>query len=453
VLAVILIVVSLAYFNNLIDKNLQISFVGSAFLGLGGLVIFVGLLAGIYPAFVLSSFRPLKVLKGNLTSHAGGKGIRSGLIVFQFCISIALVIGTVVMRQQMKFISEKNLGYDKEQLLVLEGDFHMKPKLTRTLVAEFKRMPSIVSAAGSLSMPSIGGTYPQQYRSDASPDIWTMRTMYGGDQFAEVMGFELLNGKFFSDTTNDSLSAIINESALKMMGLKDPIGKKITFIEQTYASGEETSFTIVGVIKDFHFETLHKEIRPLVIQSNEIIYSRMSYIVARIKPGSNVEAIAQLEAKWKELVPGSPFQLRFVDTVLDNLYQKEQRTGKIFTLFTGLSIVVACIGLLGLSAFTVSLRAKEIGIRKIVGADVRDVLILLSKDFTWMILIAFALAAPMAWYVMEVWWLQGFAFRISISGWSIVLSGLAVMLMAWLTIGYQAIQAALHNPVDSLKHE
>lgn len=353
----------------------------------------------------------------------------------------------------MNFLNQKDLGYDKEHLVVIEGDFHIKPNFTRTLVTEIRRIPQVLSAAGSLSMPVIGGVYPQQYRSEFSSEINSIHTMYAGDKFAEVMDFKLLEGNLFSEKTNDSLSVILNESAVKTLSLADPIGKKITFIEQTYGSGEQTTFTIVGVIKDFHYETLHKEIRPLVIQSNEIIFSRMSYVVARIKAGENESAISMIESRWKDLAPGMPFQFRFVDNVLDAHYKKEKRMEKIFTLFSGLSIFVACIGLFGLSAYTAGLRTKEIGIRKVFGAGVGDILILLSKDFTKMVSISFLLATPIALYVMETWWLQGFAFRIQISVWTVVAAGLSALLVAWFTVGYQSVKAAVRNPMRSLRNE
>ena len=357
------------------------------------------------------------------------------------------------MKQQTKFLKEKDLGYDKELLVVIEGDFHMKPNFTRTLIKEIEQLPEVASTAGSLSMPSFGGTFPQQYRSADSPEIRSIHTMEIGDQFAEAMGFQLLEGKLFSQNTNDSLSVILNESAVKTFGLSNPIGKKITFIEQTYGSGEMTTFTIVGVIKDFNYKTLHETISPLVMQSNEIIFSRISNIVARLAAGSGATAISKIEMKWKELAPEMPFQFRFVDSVLESHYQKEKRTEKIFSLFSGLSILVACIGLFGLSAYTANLRTKEIGIRKVFGASAKDILVLLSTGFSKMILISFLLATPASWYIMERWWLQGFAFKVEINIWTIMAAGIAALLLTWITVGYQSLKAAQMNPVDSLRSE
>lgn len=452
-LAAILIVISLPYFNLLTDKNLQLAFNTQTFLGFIILVIGLGLLAGLYPSFVLSSFKPVNVLKGNFTATSKGKWIRSGLVVFQFWISISLVICTLIMQQQTKFLGQKDLGYNKEALLVIEGDFHMKPNFTRNLVEEINRLPQVLSAAGSLSMPSMDGIYPQQYQSEDSPEIRSMHTMYIGDEFAETMGFKLLDGKLFSVATNDSVSVILNESAVKTFGLSNPIGKKITFIEQTYGSGERTTFSIIGVIKDFHYRTLHEAVNPLVIQSNEIIFSRMSYVVVKIKQGNYVEAISQIESKWKELAPDMPFRLRLVDTVLEAHYQKEKRMSKIFTLFSCLSIFVALIGLFGLSAYTASLRTKEMGIRKVFGAGIVDVFLLLTRGLARTVLISFLLAAPISWYLMETWWLRGFAFRIQISVWTILGVGIAALAIALVTVTYQSVKAATTNPTRSLRNE
>ncbi len=452
-LSILLIIVALPYFNLLVEKNLQIRFTLQTIFGFIVLTITLGLLSGLYPSFILSSFKPVSVLKGNFTATSKGKWIRSGLVVFQFWVSITLIICTLVMLQQSKFISQKDLGFNKDELLVIEGDFHMKPQFTRHLVEEIKQLNQVVSVAGSLSMPSMGGIYPQQYQSEASPEVRSMHTMEIGDEFAETMGFKLLDGNMFSASTNDSLSVILNESAVKTFGLSNPIGKKITFIEQTYRSGERITFTVIGVIKDFHYKTLHEKITPLVIQSNEVIFSRMSYVVARLKPSANAKTIAQIEAKWKDLAPNSPFQFRFLDDVVESNYRKEERMGKVFALFSGLSIFIALIGLLGLSTYTASLRSKEIGIRKVFGAGILDVFFLLTRGFTGTVLISFLLAIPISWYIMETWWLRSFAFRIQISTWTILGVGFASFAVVFITVCYQSVKASVTNPMYSLRNE
>jgi putative ABC transport system permease protein len=452
-LAVLLIIISLPHFNLLTDKNLQIAFNSQTAFGLAVLIFVLSLLAGLYPSFVLSSFKPVNVLKGNFTATPKGKWIRNGLVVFQFWISISLVICTLVMQQQTTFLSQKDLGYDREALMVIEGDFHMKPDFTRSLVEEINRMPQVQSAAGSLSMPAMDGIYPQQYQSEDSPEMRSIHTMAIGDGFAETMGFTLIDGKLFSAETNDSLSVILNESAVRTFGLSNPIGKKITFIEQTYGSGERTTFTIIGVIKDFHYRTLHEEVNPLVVQSNEVIYNRMSYVVAKVKPGNYKEAVLQVELKWKELAPDMPFRLRAVDNLLEAHYQKEERMSKIFMLFSSLSIFIALIGLFGLSAYTASLRTKEMSIRKVFGASMVDVFFLLTNGFTRTVLFSFLLAAPFSCYLMETWWLRGFAFRIQISVWTILGVGFAALAVALVSVMYQSVKAGMTNPMRSLRNE
>ena len=452
-LGAMLIAVLLPYFNQFTERNLHVGLGIQVSIGLIIIAVVLGIIAGIYPSFVLSSFKPVTVLKSNFTATSNGKWIRNGLVIFQFCVSITLVICTLIMQKQMHFISQKDLGYDKEHLVVIEGDFHMKPNFTRILVKELKQIPQVVSAAGSLSMPSMSGIYPQQYRTKHTPEIKTIHTMYAGDEFAEVMGFKLIEGNLFSENTNDSLSVILNESAVKNFGLTNPIGEKITFIEQTYGSGEQTTFTIVGIIKDFHYKTLREEIQPLVIQSNEIIFSRMSFVVARLKQGANIAAIPLIQSKWETLAPNIPFQFRFVDNILADHYRKEERMSEIFALFSSLSIIVACIGLFGLSAYTASQRVKEIGIRKVFGAGVSNIFLMLSMDFTKLILISFFLAAPVSVYIMNKWWLQDFPYRIQISPMTIIVSGFAAILLTWLTVGYQSLKASIQNPVKSLRNE
>jgi putative ABC transport system permease protein len=444
---VLIVVYSLPLFNEISSKDFSLEPDSNFVTALFGLVCFITLLAGIYPAMALSSFKPASVLRGNNSTGHSGRWFRNGLVIFQFCMSILLIIGTLVIYQQVKFISEKNLGYNKQHLLIVEGDFHMKPVFTKTFIEKVRKLSQVVSAAGSLSMPSEGGIYPQQYRCESMQAIQSIPTMYIGDHYAEVMGFEKTLGNLFSENTNDSLSVIVNETAVRTLGLTDPIGKQITYVEQTYGSGETTIFTIAGVIKDFNFKSLHENIEPLIIQSNEIIFSRMAYAVVRLQPGSSADALESIQSIWQRMDPEAPLQFKFMDNVLNDLYHRERHTGKIIALFSVLSIIVASIGLFGLSAYTASARSKEIGIRKVVGARSFDILILLSKDFSKVVVIAFAIAAPLGWYAMEQWWLSLFAFRIQITIWTLLPAGACALLVAWLTVGFHALKAAIRTPI------
>ena len=413
----------------------------------------VGLLAGIYPSFMLSSFNPIVVMKGTFTSSQKGKWIRNGLVVFQFWISIVLMIGTLVIQQQMKFMEGKSLGFDKEHVLVVEKVFNLQQQGT-TFIEEVRQMPEVLNAAGSWAMPGSEGDFSGiQFRPEGSSEILTTKTMVVVDGLGETLGMELKEGRWYSDQTNDSLSIMVNEATVKVMGLENPIGRKLVQIQEREEGNITVTFTITGVIKDFNFISLRDNVTPLVIQSNESYGGGIGYIAVRIKPGETASAIQALEGKWKKFAPEQTFKFSFLDQRLDQQYKAEQQTGKLFGVFSGLAIFVSCIGLFALSAYITSLRTKEIGVRKVLGASVSSVVILLSKDITRIVLVAFLMAVPVAWYVMENWWLQNFAYRIGVSVWMIVASGAAAIITAWITVSYQSIKAAIANPVKSLRSE
>lgn len=273
------------------------------------------------------------------------------------------------------------------------------------------------------------------------------------DRMPEVLGLELLEGKWFAEGTNDSLNIVLNESAVKVMGFDNPIGRKLNNIRQTPTGNISLEFTIIGIVKDFNFQSLRDQVIPLVIQNSSSFGGGMVYVMARVKPGQIQTAIETAEAKWRELAPEQPFKFTFLDQDINAKYEADQRTGKLFAVFSGLAIFVACIGLFALSAYTASLRTKEIGIRKVLGASVSKILILLSMDFTKMVLISFVLAIPVAWFVMESWWLQNFAYRIQISIWTFLIAGASAFLVAWITVSFQSIKAAIKNPVQSLRSQ
>jgi len=444
----------LPFFNNLTERHLHLSFDISSVFGLMALTAFVGLLAGIYPSFVLSSFNPVVVMKGPFTGSQKGKWMRNGLVIFQFWISIVLMIGTLVIQQQMKFMDEKALGFDKEQVLVVERCFNLKAQQAKTLVEEVSRMSEMQSAAGSFALPGQEGDFfGIQFRPEGSSEILTTKSMVIADDLGETLGLELKEGRWFSKETNDSLSIMLNEAAVKLIGWNDPIGRKLVNMQQTPKGNVAVTYTLTGIIKDFNFISLRNPVTPLVIQSNEGFGGGTGYILARVRPHQIPSAIKSIEAKWKEIAPDQSFKFSFLDENLNTQYKSEQQTGKLFAVFSGLAIFVACIGLFALSAYVTSLRTKEIGVRKVLGASVSGVVFLLSKDFTKMILFSFLLAVPVAWYVMENWWLQNFAYRIQINLWIILISGASAFCIAWITVSYQSIKAAIKNPVTSLRSE
>jgi len=453
-MAVVVVVFILPHFNYLTERHLRLSFDITTILSLCALTAFVGLLAGIYPSFVLSSFNPVVVMKGTFTGSQKGKWIRNGLVIFQFWISIILMIGTLVIQQQMKFMDEKALGFDKEQVLVVERCFNLKTQQAKTLVEEVRRMPDVQRAAGSFAIPGQEGDFfGIQFQPAGSTEILTTKSMVIADDLGETLGFELKEGRWFSKETNDSLSIMLNEAAVKVMGFSDPVGRKLVNMQQTPNGNVAVTYTITGVIRDFNFISLRNQVTPLVIQSNEAFGGGIGYILARVKPFQIPSAIKSVEVKWKEMAPDQPFKFSFLDENINAQYKSEQQTGKLFAVFSSLALLVACIGLFALSAYITSLRTKEIGVRKVLGASVSDVVILLSIDFTKMILVSFLFAVPVAWYVMENWWLQNFAYRIQINLWIILISGTSALFIAWITVSFQSIKAAIKNPVNSLRSE
>ena len=281
---------------------------------------------------------------------------------------------------------------------------------------------------------------------EGSSERLTTKSMVIDDDFASVMGLKIIEGRGFSKETNDSLSLILNETAVKSYGLTDPVGKRLRL------NGNGDYFTIIGVVKDFNFQSLHDPITPLTIRSNENFVGGVAYTFVRVKGRDVQSVVAGIENTWKTLAPGEPFKYVFLNENLRAQYEKEKLAGKIFSMFSGLAIIIACVGLFGLAAYTANQRTKEIGIRKVLGASMPSVVVMLSKEFTRLVLIAFLLATPFAWYFMDRW-LQGFAYHIELEAWVFIVSGVSALVIAWLTVSYQSIKAAIANPVKSLRSE
>lgn len=451
-LAVCLTLVALPFFNELSDTVLRLEFNLATLSLFFVATIFISLAAGIYPAFVLSSFQPVKVLKGNFVGTSKGKWLKDGLVAFQFWIAIILVSCTWVLYQQIRFLGEKDLGYNPEKLLVIEGTFHMDANFTKPYLDRVRKIAEVQSVAGTLWMPSFQGGWQDEYRTQESSQVHTFTRGVVGDELLKVAQFELLKGAFFQPTTHDSLSVVLNESAVKALGLEDPVGKKLIMLEHDEGQLTELSFTIKGVVKNFHFGTLHSEIQPLVLQSNEKFFGRVGSIALRIDGGNMINTIAQLEESWNELIPDRPFNFRFVDDVLDESYQKEKKLGTVLTLFSSLSILISIIGLLALSVYATQLRKKEMGIRKVLGATTQNLLLLLSKDFTKIICIAILFATPVAWILMNNW-LENFAYHIELHWWIFPITGIGTLIMTWVMVSLQTRKAASSNPVEALKDE
>lgn len=449
-----IVYMALPSFNNLVDKTLEITLNGSIIIPLtAAYAVVVGLLAGSYPAFALSSFNPVSVMKGGLRTSKSSAWLRNGLVVFQFAISIILICGTLIVKNQIDFMSALDLGYDKEQLVIIErvGTLNQENSDQReAFIREVQSLPE-VSAAGGSSLIPINQYFGFQLLPPGGAEVVTTNAMTADDDYASTMGFEIVNGRGFSRDFNDSLSLLINERTAELLGVDDPIGMKLRNTNVNAPEGVE--FEVIGVVKDFHYMSLRDEISPFVILSTEsAAFGGVGFITARINGDNISNTIASLEDKWKRFSPEDPMKYKFMDDELDQQYKSEANSGKIFGIFAALGILIACVGLFGLAAYMAGLRTKEIGVRKTLGASVGGVVFLLSKDFTKLILIALVISVPLSYYFMNEW-LSSFAYRTSIGADIFIIAGAAAILIAWLTVSFQTMKAALVNPVKSLRSE
>jgi putative ABC transport system permease protein len=445
VLALLLAGVLFPAFNQLTDKRLSLSWHQPSFwLLLLGLLGTVGLLAGSYPALFLSSLNPVRVLKGALQFGKGAQLFRRGLVVFQFVLSMLMIVGTVVIYQQLQYIQTKNLGFNRENLIRIPGEGELADKYTK-FKEELLQMPGIQSVSHIQTSPVKNGNTTdgvQWVGKDPSAAIQFNNTWVGYD-FAKTMQVKLKGGRDFSPAFGtDSNNYLINQAAAERIGYKNPVGQPLTF---GYKSG-----TIIGVVEDYHFNSLHTAIRPLIIRLAET----RSYgnILIRTQPGQTSQALSSLEALCQKRNPKFPFTYSFVDADYQKLYKSETVVGTLATVFAYLAIFIACLGLFGLAAFTAEQRTKEIGVRKVLGASVSSIVALLSKDFLKLVLISIVIASPIAWYAMNRW-LQDFAYKIDIEWWVFALAGLLAVGIALLTVSLQSVKAALMNPVKSLQSE
>ena len=457
VVAVILVAVLLPLFNQVAGKHLamDVFFKQYIWLYLLLLSLVTGLLAGSYPAFYLTSFNPVSVLKGNsfLKSNFGAVLIRNGMVVFQFTVSTALIICTLVVYNQLKYNQTKDMGLDKENVVIIPNADRLGTG-AEALRQQYSSMPQVEWASISTSVPS-KNTFGDFYVPDAgdnnehtAKDI-ALSSFMVDEYFVPVLKFKVLKGRNFSRDFNDSTSVILNQAAVKQIGWKNPLGKYLT-----YPGNQNQRFKVIAVVKDFNISSLHDTISAVALfhSSSKTYRANTSYITVRVKPGDMSGTLKNLQDKWKSFVPDVPFEYSFLDNEFDALYRSDERMGAIFTVFTSLSIFVACLGLFGLAAYTAERRTKEIGIRKVLGASVSGVVAMLSVDFAKLVAIATILAFPVAWYAMNKW-LQDFAYRITISWWLFALAGCIALLIAMATVSFQSVKAAVANPVKSLKSE
>ena len=460
VLAVGIAYALLPLFNTLSQKSLILPLAEPLFYG--GLILaalLVGVLAGLYPSFFLSAFKPVNVLKGNVALGMKSGRIRSTLVVFQFVISILLVIGTFTVDRQLNYIQNKKIGFEKDQVIVIKDAYALSENL-QAFKSEVLRNSFIESGTISGYLPVSGtwrndntfwpeGTQPTE-ENMVGLQNWTVDYDY-----LKTLGMKIKAGRFFSEEfPSDSTAIVINEAAVKQFNLEpDPLGKKISTFSGTNPDGSPdvnsiVSLTVVGVVEDFHFESLKQHISPLAF----FLKASNGSVAFRFKANDTQDVIAAIEKTWTRLAPGQPFQYSFLDEDFGRMYSAEQRLGKVFVIFAGLAIVIACLGLFALTSFTAEQRTKEIGIRKVLGASVGSIVILLSKEFGKLIIIAFLIAIPLAWYGVS-WWLDNYVYKVEVGVLVYVLAGLVSFLIAWATMGYQSIKAAMSNPVNSLRSE
>lgn len=453
VVALALVAAMLPYFNQLAAKNIKLNLLANPWLlpGLLLLVLITGLLAGSYPAFYLSSFKPIQVIKGKLAAGFKTSRLRSGLVVFQFAISIILIIATIVIYKQLHFIQSHKPGFNRQQVMVIHNSTPLGNKV-KAFREEVVKLPGVDNATISGYLPTNSWRNDNPVFADPTLDqkrAVSMQTWDVDEQYIPTLGMEMVAGRNFSkDFATDSSGIIINEAALRLLGFTDPIGKPLYFMRDLNNKDDVSALHIIGVVKNFNFNSMRQQVTPLALMLN----AHNGNIAVRLNSADIHQLVAQIERKYKTMAPAEPFNYSFMDEDFNNLYRTEQRMGVIAVSFSSLAILIACLGLFGLAAYAAEQRTKEIGIRKVLGATVSHITAMLSKDFLRLVVIAAVIAFPVAWWFMHGW-LQDFAYRTDISWWVFMMAGIMAALIAVVTVSFQTIKAALSNPVKSLRTE
>lgn len=431
-------------FNAVVGKQITMTFDANMILWALAITIFTGLLSGTYPAFYLSKFKPVAILKSKISTSVSEQFIRKGLVIFQFTLSTIFIIAVLVIYKQMKLIQTADLGYNKDNIITFINEGPLKENLA-TFLTEVKKIPGVVQATNSGTDLSAnhGGMYEVEWPGKKPDDQVSFGILWVGYNYMDMMGFTMKEGRMFSEKlgTDDS-KIIFNESAIAAMGLKDPVGK--TVFLKVFNSHKE----IIGVVKDFHYESLHKKVTPAFF----MMYPYVRNILVKISAGSEKATIQKIEQLYQNFNHGIPFEFKFLDDEYQALYVAEQRVATLSRYFAMLGIIISCLGLFGLAAFTAYKRQKEIGIRKIVGAKVGNIAFMLSKDFMKLILVSALIAFPISWWIMTSW-LNGFAYRTHITIGIFAIAGSAILVITLLTISYHTLKAAVSNPVRSLRVE
>jgi putative ABC transport system permease protein len=449
-ISLMLVNLALPYFNHLSGKELTTTDNYNGFMVLAMLVItlLTGLLAGFYPAFFISAFHPISVLKGRLKSGVKSGSLRSTLVVFQFTVSIVLIIGTLVVMSQLNYIQNKKLGFDKDRVLILHNA-NLLDQQVQTFKNEMLKYPQIKNAAVSsyLPVPSArhgGAVSPEgKWDNETSTSVQNWTVDY---DYITTLGMKLAAGRNFSRSNpTDTSAVIINQAAAKQFGWEKSPGKRL---DRFFGEGEIKSFTVIGVVEDFHFESLRNTIAPVLLYLGQT----GGLISFRINTDNIPGAIDLLRDKWEKFLPGQPFEYSFLDERFDLVYRTEQRLGKIFGTFALLAIFVGCLGLFGLAAFIAEQRTKEIGIRKVLGASIPSIIRLLSLEFVRLVAAATLIAWPLAYLIMNQW-LREFAYKTSLSIWIFLAAGISAVTIALITVGYQSVKTALTDPAKCIQYE
>ncbi|HEX5026950.1 MAG TPA: FtsX-like permease family protein, partial [Agriterribacter sp.] len=441
----------LPFFNDFSHKNLHLFDQPRLWLWLTVLTVCTGIVSGLYPAAYLSAFKPISVLKGKLLNSFSAVTIRKGLVVFQFTISICLVLGAIVIERQLHYLNNRDLGFEKNQQIILPMQNENAINNYAALKNELLKNPEIKSVTSGSTYPGIANVEDMLFYAEGKTinDVIDVHLATIDHDYFETLGITILEGRGFSKAfTDDSSSIVLNEAAVKELGydVSTAVGKKIYFDFK----GTHNIVHIVGVVKNFNFESLYNTIKPFGFTT--VMGNKHSYLIANTTAKNYPALLKDVENTWAAINPGTPFEYSFLDSDFQKNYEKDQHAATIVGYFTIIAILIACLGLFGLSAFSAEQRTREIGIRKVLGASVTSVTALLSKDFIKLVLIAIVIASPLAWYAMNEW-LQGFAYQVPVSWWMFAIAGGMAVVIALATVSFQAIKAAIANPVESLRTE
>ena len=442
-IAILLVDIFLPQFNIITEKKLALVFDRNLVLSMACVVMFTGLVSGSYPALYLSGFNPASVLKGKVSMAFGELWARRGLVVFQFTLSVILIVLVVVVYKQIDFVQNRNLGYDKENVVYFPNEGKIKASL-ETFLLGLNKIPGVTKAS-SIAQSMVGGGNTTEIQWDGKgPEQripFAIRPV--NYDIIEMLDVEIIEGRAFSrEFSTDTSAVIFNEAGIKAMGMKDPIGQEITL-------GDGSKFTIIGVMRNFHYESLHTNVGPLFFVLKP---QYTETIMVKIAAGEVRQTLERMEKFYRQYNPGFPFSYRFLDQDYQSLYGSEMRVSLLSRYFAGIAILISCLGLFGLASFTAERRRKEIGIRKVMGSSEFGIVYLLSAEFTKLVLASILVALPFS-YLLTKQWLDGFAFKISVESWYFISAGLVALFIAWLTVGVQAVRAARVNPTQCLRDE